>query len=163
MVIGEAPGEQEDETGIPFVGNAGQLLDKIFLHGGFDLEHQLYITNIVKRRPPDNRMPTRAEIAFYLPFLQEEVRLVDPAIIILAGNVAARAFLGSRTSISSVRGTWFGGEDGKPWTMPVYHPSYLLRKQSMKREMVDDINAIRNKYVELFPDDPLKPQTSTRR
>lgn len=159
MVIGEAPGEQEDAMGVPFVGNAGQLLDKIFLYGGFDLNRQLYITNVVKRRPRDNRTPTRSEVSFYLPFLLEEVRLINPALIVLAGSVALRAFFDSRTTISSVRGTWFGGEEGKPWIMPVYHPSYLLRKQAMKHEMVTDIKAIREKYLELFPNDPLNPLT----
>lgn len=157
MIIGEGPGEQENEQGIPFVGEAGQLLDKIFEYGGFDMHSQVYITNVVKRRPPQNRAPTAAESAYYIPYLMEEVRLVNPEVIVLAGNVAARAFLGNHVRITKVRGNWFGGEDGKPWLMPVFHPAHLLRKESSKYEMVLDIEAIRGKYLQVVPEDKLAP------
>lgn len=155
MIVGEAPGEQEDRLGIPFVGRAGQLLDKIFKYGGFNIDTQVYLTNVVKRRPPNNRDPTVEEISYFLPYLHEEIRLVDPVIIILAGNIATKAFLGQDVRITQVRGTWFGGQLGNPWIMPIFHPSYLLRFEAQKFKMVTDIEAIRAKYMQLVPDDPL--------
>lgn len=157
MIIGEAPGEQEDRLGIPFVGRAGQLLDKIFKYGGFNIDTQVYLTNVVKRRPPNNRDPTVEEISYFLPYLHEEIRLVDPVFIILAGNIATKAFLGQDVRITQVRGTWFGGQLGNPWIMPIFHPSYLLRFEAQKFKMVTDIEAIRDKYIQLVPDDPLAP------
>lgn len=157
MIIGEAPGEQEDLEGRPFVGKAGQLLDKIFQYGGFDMDEQVYITNIAKRRPANNRTPTLEEVEYYLPYLYEEIRLIDPTIIVLAGRVAAQAFLGPEIRITKVRGQWFRyGEDGPPM-MPVVHPAYLLRKPVAKYDMVVDIEEIRAKYMELVPEDVLKP------
>lgn len=154
VIIGEAPGEQEDEQGIPFVGKAGQLLDKIFTYGGFNIETQVYITNIVKRRPAANRTPTATEVAFYMPYIREEIRLLKPSLIILAGSIAAKAFLGNHVTISKVRGKWFDSEDGQV-LMPIFHPSYLLRKPVMKFEMVTDIQAIRERYMQLVPNDTL--------
>lgn len=162
MIIGEAPGEQEDKLGIPFVGRAGQLLDKIFTYGGFNVETQVYITNVVKRRPPNNRDPTAEEISYFLPYLQEEIRLIDPVIIILAGNIATKSFLGQDVRITQVRGTWFGGQLGNPWIMPIFHPSYLLRNETQKLKMVTDIEAIRAKYIQLQPDDALSPLRKAR-
>lgn len=157
MIVGEAPGEQEDKLGIPFVGRAGQLLDKIFKYGGFDVDTQIYLTNVVKRRPPNNRDPTVEEIAYFLPYLHEEIRLVDPVIIVLAGSIATKAFLGQDVRITQVRGTWFGGQLGNPWIIPIFHPSYLLRFEAQKFKMVTDIEAIRAKYMQLVSDDTLAP------
>lgn len=160
MIIGEAPGEQEDVQGKPFVGRAGQLLDKIFGYGGFDTEKQVYITNIAKRRPANNRTPTLEEVQYYLPYLREEIRLVDPVIIVLAGRVASQALLGADIRITKIRGQWFpqgkNGENG-PLIMPVFHPAYLLRNPVAKYDMVTDIEQIREKYMELVPEDALKP------
>lgn len=157
MIIGEAPGEQEDLEGKPFVGKAGQLLDKIFQYGGFDMEEQVYITNIAKRRPANNRTPTLEEVEYYLPYLHEEIRLIDPTIIVLAGRVASQALLGPEIRITKIRGQWFRyGENGPPM-MPVFHPAYLLRRPVAKYDMVTDIEEIRTKYMELVPEDELKP------
>lgn len=159
MIIGEAPGEQEDIEGKPFVGKAGQLLDNIFRYGGFDIERQLYVTNIAKRRPSDNRTPTAGEVEFYLPYVLEEIRLVAPDIVVLAGAVATRAILGKSSKISTVRGCWFENVHGVAWTMPIFHPSFLLRKPTMKKDMVVDIHSIREKYIDLFPGDSLNDLT----
>lgn len=155
MVVGEAPGEQEDLEGAPFVGKAGKLLDKIFAYGGFDMDEHVYVTNVVKRRPPGNRNPTRAEIEYFLPYLLEEVRLVDPKLVVLAGSIAARAMLGPHLRITKDRGSWFE-VDGR-WVMPVLHPSYLLRVEVAKYDMVKDIEAIREKFLKIVPEVKLQP------
>lgn len=154
MIIGEAPGEMEDKMGKPFVGRAGQLLDKIFTYGGFDVETQLYITNLVKRRPPQNRTPNQVEMQYYKPYLLGEIALLKPAIIILAGAVATQAMLSS-VSVSKVRGQWFGGGE-EPWIMPIFHPAYLLRNPIRKHDMVTDIEEIRRKYMQLLPNEKLQ-------
>lgn len=156
MIIGEAPGAQEDREGKPFVGDAGKLLDKIFAYGGFDMERQAYVTNIAKRRPLGNRTPTDKEMEFYLPYLKEEIRLVSPKLIVLAGSSAARAVLGPDARITRIRGDWFT-YDGHIPMMAVYHPAYLLRKPIAKYDMVVDIEEIRAKYLAAVPDEVLKP------
>ncbi|CAN8074959.1 unnamed protein product [Agarophyton chilense] len=155
MIIGEAPGEMEDKLGKPFVGRAGELLDKIFDYGGFDTEKQIYVTNVVKRRPKKNRTPNLAEMQYYKPYLLEEIRLIQPAIVVLAGAVAAQALLGP-VSITKARGNWSGGGT-EPWMMPVFHPSYLLRNPIRKHDMVTDIEEIRRKYMQVVPHDTLHP------
>eukprot|EP00640_Fibrocapsa_japonica_P006738 CAMPEP_0113940040 /NCGR_PEP_ID=MMETSP1339-20121228/6233_1 /TAXON_ID=94617 /ORGANISM="Fibrocapsa japonica" /LENGTH=177 /DNA_ID=CAMNT_0000943717 /DNA_START=8 /DNA_END=538 /DNA_ORIENTATION=+ /assembly_acc=CAM_ASM_000762 len=108
MVVGEAPGEEEDKQKLPFVGKAGQLLEKMLTEAGFDTgpQGEVYITNLVKRRPPNNRNPTPEEVSFYLPLLQEEIRLVDPDIIVCAGSFSMKALLEEDRGITKVRGTW---------------------------------------------------------
>ncbi|KAJ8903521.1 hypothetical protein NDN08_004627 [Rhodosorus marinus] len=126
MVVGEGPGEQEDIEGKPFVGRSGKLLDRILRSVELDPEEDVYVTNTVKRRPKDNRDPTRDEIEWYLPYLSEEVRLVDPHVIVCSGKVAMTTVLPEVDSrISRVRGQWFNRWDRL--VMPVFHPSYLLR------------------------------------
>jgi uracil-DNA glycosylase family 4 len=127
MLIGEAPGAQEDAAGLPFVGPAGQLLTKVFASVGLDRDTDVYITNVVKSRPPDNRVPTPDEIAACMPFLTEQIEAIDPAIVLLAGATALKAVLG-RTGITRLRGEWIQ-HDGR-WYMPVFHPSFLLRNAS---------------------------------
>jgi uracil-DNA glycosylase family 4 len=155
MIIGEAPGPQENIQGKPFVGKAGQLLDKILEAGGFS-ENDVYITNSVFRMPPGDdgsnfRKPNDKEIEFYRPFVFEVIRQVDPLIMLLTGNVACQSILG-KTGITSLRGKWIE-QDGR-WIMPIFHPSYLLRNQSKepgspKAQMWDDIREVRRKYDEL--------------
>jgi DNA polymerase len=128
VVVGEAPGEQEENIGLPFVGRSGQLLNKILSAAGFDIERDVYITNVVKRRPPGNRDPTEEEIEFYKPLLIEEIRLVDPWIVICTGRHSTRALLGVKGNLSELRGQWFE-RDGRLYT-PIFHPSYLLRNPS---------------------------------
>lgn len=156
VIIGEAPGAEEDRVGKPFVGRAGKQLDRIFAYGGFDLESQIYVTNIVRRRPPKNRNPTTEEVRYFLPYLEEELRLLKPKIVILAGRFAMEGLLGIETGISKVRGTWYKGGD-EPLMMPIFHPAYLLRNPSQKVHMVTDIEEIRRKFMELVPEEKLKP------
>lgn len=153
MIVGEGPGAQEDRLRKPFVGRSGQLLDKILRAVNFDPESDIYVTNTVKRRPPGNRNPTSEEIDYYAPYLYEEIRLIDPKIIILTGKYAMMTILGEKRGITKVRGQWYR-RDGR-WIMPVFHPAYLLRHPqktpgSPKALMWQDIQAIRAKYEELL-------------
>lgn len=156
MIVGEAPGPQEDKQGVPFVGRAGQLLDQILKAAGFDPEQDVFITNSVFRMPPGEsgkafRKPTNEEIEAYKPYLLEIIRLVDPQIILLAGNAACQSLLGE-SGITRLRGEWRQWREY--WVMPIYHPSYLLRNPSRepgspKAQMWDDIRAVRQKYEAL--------------
>lgn len=156
LLIGEAPGPQENIQGRPFVGPAGQLLDKILQAGGFDPEQDVYITNSVFRMPPGGdgkafRKPTDAEIDYYRPFVFEIIRVIDPVVMLLTGNVACQSVL-RRTGITSLRGQWT--QMGDHWVMPIFHPSYLLRNPSRepgspKALMWEDIREARRKYDEL--------------
>jgi len=156
LIIGEAPGPEENIKGKPFVGRAGQLLDKILEAGGFNPETDVFITNSVFRLPPGTdgkafRKPTDEEIKYYRPYVNEIIRLVDPLIMLLTGNVACLSILG-KTGITSLRGQWTQ-MDGR-WVMPIYHPSYLLRNPSKepgspKAQMWDDIREARRRYDEL--------------
>lgn len=141
MVIGEAPGRDEDQQGRPFVGQAGQLLDKML--GGIDMARDhvdatraVYITNVLPWRPPQNRDPKPEEVAMLLPFLARHVELVDPDVIVLMGNHACRAALG-RAGITRLRGQW-AEAFGKP-ALPMFHPAYLLRSPAAKREAWADL------------------------
>lgn len=156
LLIGEAPGPQENIKGKPFVGPAGQLLDKILQAGNFDPEQDIYITNSVFRMPPGDdgksfRKPNDKEIEYYRPFVFEIIRLINPTVILLTGNVACQSVL-QKTGITSLRGQWTQ-LDGR-WLMPIFHPSYLLRNQSKapdspKALMWEDIQEVRKKYDEL--------------
>ncbi|MDJ0735373.1 MAG: uracil-DNA glycosylase [Nostocaceae cyanobacterium] len=153
MVVGEAPGENEDQTGLPFVGRAGQLLDKILASVKLDTEKDVYICNIVKCRPPGNRTPTTEEIAACKPYLLEQIRLVDPKIILLTGATAVKGVTGDKRGITKIRGQWMEWEERL--CMPIFHPSYLLRnpsreKGSPKWLMWQDIQAVRAKYNEII-------------
>ncbi|MBC7545638.1 MAG: uracil-DNA glycosylase [Candidatus Sericytochromatia bacterium] len=148
MLIGEAPGAQEDATGLPFVGPAGQLLTKIFTSVGLDRERDVYITNVAKHRPPGNRVPTPDEIAACKPYLLEQIEAIDPPIILLAGATALKAVL-DRTGITRLRGEWIQ-HDGR-WYMPIFHPSFLLRNASRdvggpKWLTWQDMQKIRQRY-----------------
>lgn len=152
MIVGEAPGQNEDETGLPFVGRAGQLLEKILASVGFNSEQDLYICNINKCRPPENRVPTPVEIAACKPYLLEQIRLVDPKIILLTGATSVKALTGNKTAISKIRGTWIEWEGRL--CMPIFHPSYLLRNPSQEKGspkwlMWQDMQVIRAKFDEL--------------
>jgi DNA polymerase len=157
LLVGEAPGPQENVQGKPFVGRAGQLLDKILEAAEFDPEKDVYITNSVFRMPPGEagstfRKPTTEEIEYYRPYVLEIIRLIDPLVILLTGNVACQSILG-KTGITSLRGQWNQWQ-GR-WVMPIFHPSYLLRNPSKapgspKALMWDDIREARKKYDELM-------------
>ncbi|MEX1316920.1 MAG: uracil-DNA glycosylase [Synechococcaceae cyanobacterium] len=136
MVIGEGPGAQEDATGQPFVGRAGQLLDQMLASVAIDSNREAYICNVVKCRPPGNRKPTPLEIAACRPWLEQQIRLVNPAVILLAGASALEGVLGVRGGITRLRGQWHQGEReplAGRWLMPILHPSYLLRNPSREQ------------------------------
>ena len=136
MVIGEAPGRDEDIQGKPFVGRAGQLLDRMLGAIGLSRAQSVYITNVLPWRPPQNRDPKPDEIAMMLPFLERHVALAAPDILILMGNISAQACLGKR-GITRLRGTWTEAF-GRP-AMPMLHPAYLLRTPIAKRDTWADL------------------------
>ncbi|WP_461308374.1 uracil-DNA glycosylase, partial [Albidovulum sp.] len=145
MIIGEAPGRDEDREGRPFVGRAGQLLDRMFAAIGLSRTahhpaEALYITNVMPWRPPHNRDPAPEEIAMMLPFLARHVELADPEILVLMGNTPCAAALGKR-GILRLRGHWTEAF-GRP-AMPMTHPAYLLRNPAAKREAWADLLEIR--------------------
>lgn len=141
MIVGEAPGRDEDIQGKPFVGRAGQLLDRMFDAIGMgravpDAEKSVYITNILPWRPPNNRDPTPGEIAMMLPFVARHVELIGPDVLVLMGNVSCQALLG-RKGITRLRGHWTEAL-GRP-ALPMFHPAYLLRNPAAKREAWHDL------------------------
>lgn len=147
MIIGEGPGQREDESGLPFVGRAGQLLDRILESVNIDRKRDTYICNIVKCRPPQNRVPTKEEADTCRKFLDGQINFVRPKIIMLAGSTAVQAILQVKDPISRIRGKWFDYENGAK-VMPVFHPSFLLRNDSRevgspKWLMWQDIKEIR--------------------
>ena len=155
LIIGEGPGQQEDEQGKPFVGKSGQLLEKILESVRFNTETDVYICNIVKCRPPENRVPTPVEVNACKGYLLEQIRLVDPKIILLTGATALKSLLGVKEGISKVRGQWMEWEGRL--CMPIFHPAYLLRNQtrdkgSPKWLMWQDIQAVKAKVEELRGD-----------
>lgn len=141
MVIGEAPGRDEDAAGLPFVGTAGRLLDKMFAaigmaRDGATAENSLYITNVLPWRPPQNRTPTPDEIAMLKPFVERHVALANPDVLVIMGNVACSAILG-KTGVTRLRGNWAEAM-GRP-ALPMFHPAYLLRTPAAKREAWVDL------------------------
>ena len=141
MILGEAPGRDEDRQGKPFVGRAGQLLDLMFAAIGHartspDAGTGLYITNVLPWRPPQNRDPTPEEIAMMLPFVRRHIALADPDVLVLMGNHSCQAMLGRR-GITRLRGTWTEAL-GRP-ALPMFHPAYLLRNAHAKREAWADL------------------------
>ena len=128
MIIGEAPGAKEEEIGEPFVGRSGKLLDKLLQNAGIDINQDVYFCNVVKCRPPKNRRPTKIEIQENLPWLYQQIKLVNPKIILLVGATALEAILKNKSPISILRGKWINW-DGR-LVMPIFHPAYLLRNQS---------------------------------
>ncbi len=133
MIIGEAPGAKEEEIGQPFVGRSGKLLDQLLLNSGVDISLDVYFCNVVKCRPPKNRRPTKIEVEENLPWLHQQIKLVDPNIIVLVGATAVESILRIKTRISNIRGEWIKWEERL--VMPVFHPSYLLRNPSKKEGM----------------------------
>jgi DNA polymerase len=147
MCIGEGPGYYEDQQGIPFVGKSGQLLDKIFTACGFTREQHIFIGNIVKCRPPQNRDPRPEEREACLPYLLKQIELINPTIIILLGATALKGLIDPNARITRVRGTWM--EWNGRYVMPTYHPSALLRNPQLKRAAWEDFKKVVAKYREL--------------
>ncbi len=147
MVIGEGPGEEEDKQGLPFVGQSGQLLDKILAAAGFSRAENVYIANMVKCRPPGNRDPLPEERASCLPFLLLQIELIQPAIIILLGSSALKGLIDPEGKISQVRGKWIQWDQFL--VMPTYHPSALLRNPDFKKDVWEDMKLVVQKYREV--------------
>ena len=153
MIIGEAPGADEDRIGRPFVGRAGQLLDRMLAAIGLDRTGVL-ITNVIYWRPPGNRTPTAAEIAACLPFVFRLIALARPKVLVLSGGTAAGALLAQNQGITRLRGRWFDlaipGLDQPVPTLPMFHPSFLLRTPERKREAWRDLLSLRARLDELL-------------
>jgi uracil-DNA glycosylase family 4 len=157
MLIGEAPGGEEDRIGKPFVGRSGQLLDRMLAAIGID-RSSAYITNVLYWRPPGNRKPTPAEIAACLPFVQRHIALIRPAVLVLCGGTAASTLLATTEGITKLRGRWFDlavdGLDEPVKTIATYHPSYLLRSPERKREAWRDILTIQEELLTINKTSP---------
>ena len=154
MLIGEAPGYWEDQKGLPFVGKAGQLLDKIFECVGLSRKENVYICNTLKCRPPENRDPLPNEKQACREYLDAQIDILKPKIILLCGKVALNSFLETTSGITKMRGKWFNGPNNSKM-MPIFHPSYLLRnasreKGSPKWLMWQDIKEVKRVYDTLL-------------
>ncbi len=139
MIVGEAPGREEDRAGRPFVGQAGQFLDRMLAEIGLSRESNVYITNVMPWRPPQNRTPTGEEIAMMLPFVTRHIELIAPEVIVAMGNTSTQALLG-KTGITRLRGQWAEAL-GRP-VLPMLHPAYLFRNPVAKRETWADLLAL---------------------
>jgi DNA polymerase len=143
--VGEAPGADEDAQGLPFVGRAGQLLDRMIAAMGLSADKDVYICNILKCRPPDNRRPTPEETETCIPYLHEQLAVVKPRVIVALGNTAVAALLGTKLGITKLRGSWKLYR-GTTLVMPTYHPSYLIRpspqQAEAKRQAWDDLQIV---------------------
>ena len=143
MFVGEAPGAEEDEQGMPFVGKAGQLLTKII--EAINLKRSdVYIANIIKCRPPSNRNPDEDEITTCISFLKKQIEIIAPEIVCTLGNIATRSLLDTDMGITKLRGRFHERSGLK--IMPTYHPSYLLKNQSKKRETWEDMKKVKKEY-----------------
>lgn len=153
MLIGEAPGYYEDQKGEPFVGKAGQLLDKILGCVGFSRNENIYICNTLKCRPPENRDPLPEEKEACSEYLNAQVDILKPRIILLCGRVAVKSFINTNLGITKLRGKWFEGPNFSKM-MPIFHPSYLLRNDSREKGspkwlMWQDIKEVRRVYDQM--------------
>ncbi|HBP39136.1 MAG TPA: uracil-DNA glycosylase [Clostridiales bacterium] len=155
MFIGEGPGAEEDEHGIPFIGAAGRLLDLLLTASGLEPDY-FHICNIVKCRPPQNRVPTPEEAKACKPLLARQFRLVHPRIIVLLGATAYKYFTGNSDGISKIRGQWI--EKNGYLIMPTFHPAYILRNNLERGKLWEDIGQVRMKMEELGYLQPLVHQ-----
>ena len=150
MLIGEAPGANEDQEGLPFVGRAGQLLDKML--SAIDLDRKkVYISNIINFRPPENRRPSEQEIQRYLPFITRHIEIINPKILVLLGSTAMNALIGNDHVISKMRGKWFHKQFGicKTSVIITFHPAFLMRQPAQKKMAWIDLKMIRDKINNL--------------
>ena len=150
MLIGEAPGANEDDEGLPFVGRAGMLLDKMLTAINLDRK-KVYISNIINYRPPENRRPKDEEIKRYLPFITKHIEIINPKILILLGSTAMNALIGNDVVISKMRGKWFEKEFGNCKTSVIitFHPAFLMRQPAQKKMSWIDLKMIREKKNKL--------------
>ena len=150
MLIGEGPGYNEDQEGLPFVGRAGALLDKML--ASIDLNRKnVYITNVVNYRPPENRRPTEEEIAKYLPYLKKHIEIINPKILVLLGSTALNALIGNEVVISKARGQWIEKQFGECKTSVIvtFHPAFLMRQPAQKKMTWIDLKMIRERKSKL--------------
>ena len=150
MIIGEGPGANEDKEGKPFVGRAGKLLDKMLASIKLNRKN-VYISNVVNFRPPQNRKPTDIEINRYLPFLKKHIEIVNPKILLLLGSTALNAIIGNEIVISKARGKWIKKKIGDIETNVIasFHPAFLMRQPEQKKYAWEDLKMIRKKILEL--------------
>ena len=150
MFLGEAPGSNEDQEGVPFVGRAGSLLDKMLASINLDRK-SVYISNIINYRPPENRRPTDEEINRYLLFVKKHIEIIAPKILVLLGSTAMKALIGNNTVISKVRGKWIEKEFGQHKTSMIvtFHPAFLMRQPTQKKLAWVDLKMIRDKKAKL--------------
>ena len=148
MLVGEAPGANEDEEGLPFVGRAGALLDKMLASIELDRK-KVYISNIINYRPPDNRRPTSEEIKRYLPFITKHIEIINPKILVLLGSTAMNALIGNEIVISKMRGKWIEKKFGNCKTSVIitFHPAFLMRQPAQKKMAWIDLKMIRDKKI----------------
>ena len=148
MLIGEAPGANEDEEGLPFVGRAGVLLDKMLSAINLNRE-KVYISNIINYRPPENRRPTDEEIQRYLPFITKHIEIINPKILVLLGSTAMNALIGNDVVISKMRGKWIQKNFGicKTSVIITFHPAFLMRQPAQKKMAWIDLKMIRDKKI----------------
>tara|TARA_Y100000389_G_scaffold78236_1_gene75023 strand:- start:920 stop:1621 length:702 start_codon:yes stop_codon:yes gene_type:complete len=150
MLIGEAPGSNEDKEGLPFVGKAGTLLDKMLASINLNRKN-VYISNIINYRPPENRRPTDDEMIRYLPFVKKHIEIISPKILILLGSTAMNALIGNDVVISKVRGQWIEKQFGacKTSVIVTFHPAFLMRQPTQKKLAWVDLKMIRDKKAKL--------------
>jgi len=150
MLIGEAPGANEDQEGLPFVGRAGILLDKMLASINLDRK-KVYISNIVNYRPPENRRPTEKEIQRYLPFIRKHIEIISPKILVLLGSTAMNALIGNEIVISKMRGKWIEKKFGNCKTSVIitFHPAFLMRQPAQKKMSWIDLKMIRDRKISL--------------
>lgn len=150
MLIGEGPGAQEDQEGLPFVGRAGKLLDKMLESINLN-RNKVYISNVVNYRPPKNRRPTDREIERYYPFLKLHIEIINPKILVLLGSTALNAIVGNDKAISKVRGKWMKKKIGNcdPYIIASFHPAFLMRQPDQKKLAWIDLKLIREKMKQL--------------
>jgi|TARA_B110001452_G_scaffold266393_1_gene273153 uracil-DNA glycosylase family 4 len=150
MIVGEGPGANEDRECLPFVGRAGQLLDKMLQAINLD-RNNVYITNVVNYRPPENRKPNELEIARYLPYLTRHIEIINPKILLLLGSTALNTIIGNTLVISQARGKWFSKKIGKCSTSVIvsFHPAFLMRQPDQKKMSWIDLKMIKKKMFDL--------------
>ena len=150
MIVGEGPGANEDLEGVPFIGRTGELLNKMLLSINLDRDN-VYISNVVNYRPPENRNPTEEEIARYLPYLIKHVEIINPKILILLGSTALNAIIGNDKVISDARGKWIEKKIGSCNTLIIasFHPAFLMRQPDQKKLSWIDLKMIRKKILDL--------------
>ena len=150
MIIGEGPGANEDLEGVPFIGRTGELLDKMLLSINLDRDN-VYISNVVNYRPPENRNPTEEEIARYLPYLIKHVEIINPKILILLGSTALNTIIGNDKVISDARGKWIEKKIGSCTTSIIasFHPAFLMRQPDQKKFSWIDLKMIRKRILDL--------------